>query len=185
MILQDQALLAAAADLPVASLYRRSGFRSQSARFLCGPASLDNVLRSLGEPVDRSTLLAGTGLGGIFGMRFGGMTLEDLAHVVRVRTGRRVEILRDLSLDAFRAHVSGANDPARRYIVNFHRRPVFGWGGGHHSPLAGYLAADDLALILDVNRRIGPWLVSTPRLHAAVSTLDRTSHRSRGLLLVE
>jgi hypothetical protein len=33
-----------------------------------------------------------------------------------------------------------ANDPGRRYTVNFARGPLFGRGPGHHSPIAGYLA---------------------------------------------
>jgi hypothetical protein len=181
---QDEALLAAASELPVASIYRR-GFEWQTVRSLCGPASVVNVLRSFGDPVDRSRLLDGTGLTTFFGLRFGGMTLEQLAHVVREKSGRRAAVLRDLTLDAFRDHLSRSNDAARRYIVNFDRGPLFGWGGGHHSPIAGYVAARDLALVLDVNRRVGPWLVSTERLFDAVSTVDPHAQRRRGLLLVE
>src|SRR5262244_3702896 len=175
----------AARDLPVAAIYRRAGFESQTVRSLCGPTSVVNVLRSFGDRVDRSTLLDGTGIGTVLGLRLGGMTLEDLARVVHAKSARRATILRDLTIDAFREHLARANDTGRRYIVNFHRRPLFGWGGGHHSPLAGYLADEDSALILDVNRRVGPWLVETPRLFAAVSTVDRATGRNRGLLLVE
>ena len=161
MRVDDAALLAAAADLPVAAIYHRSGFEWQS-------------LRSLGEPVERVRRL-----------RLGGMTLEQLAHSVHDQSARRATILRDLSLDDLRAQLVRANDPGRRYIANFHRGPVLGWGGGHHSPLAGYLASHDLALILDVNRRVGPWLVTAEGLHAAVSTVDPSSRRSRGLLEID
>jgi hypothetical protein len=99
------------------------------------------------------------------------------------RTTRTATILRDLAPDGFRAHVARANDPARRYVVNFDRRPLFGWGGGHHSPLAGLLA--DRALVLDVNRRVGPWLIAVDHLYAAVATRDPSSGRTRGLLLIE
>ncbi len=170
---QDPSRLAAALALPVAAIYQRSGLAWQKLTSLCGPTSIANVLRSLGDPVERPTL------------RVSGMTLDQMARAVHDQSARRATILRDLSLDDFRAQLERTNDPARRYIVNFHRGALFGWGGGHHSPVAGYLAADDLALVLDVNRRVGPWLVSPERLHAAVSTVDPSARRRRGLLLVE
>src|SRR5262249_45266907 len=88
-------------------------------------------------------------------------------------------------LTAFREEMHRTNDPARRYIVNFHRGPLFGWGGGHHSPIGGYLVDADRVLILDVNQRVGPWLVSTASLHAAVATLDPVTGRRRGLVVVD
>jgi hypothetical protein len=75
-------------------------------------------------------------------------------------TGSNVTVLRDLDLAAFREHLRRANDPSRRYVVNFDRGVLFGTGAGHHSPIAGYLVDEDLVLVLDVNERYGPWLVS-------------------------
>jgi hypothetical protein len=183
--IEDEELLAVASELPVASTYRRRGLSWQNARSLCGPTSAVNVLRSLGEPVEPRTLLERTGLSSLFGVRLGGMTLDQVAEVVRKRSSRRATVLRDLSLDDFRQHLHQTNDPARRYIVNFNRRPIFAWGGGHHSPLVGYLADEDIALIYDTNRRVGPWLVGAASLHGVVATVDPVSRRSRGLLLVE
>lgn len=181
---RDDSRIAAALELPVAALYRGRGFEHQTVRFLCGPASVANLLRSFGDPVEPRRLLDDTEVSTFFGFR-GGTTLDQLAHVVRAKSARRATVLRDLTLDAFREHLLGSNDPARRYIVNFHRGALFGWGGGHHSPIAGYLEADDLALILDVNRRVGPWLASAPRLFSALSTVDPSTRQRRGLLLVE
>jgi hypothetical protein len=113
------------------------------------------------------------------------MTLEQLELVVTKKSRRRATILRDLDLDAFRAAVAGANDPARRLIVNFHRDPIFHWGGGHHAPIGGYLATGDRVFVLDPNRRVGPFLVETALLHAAVDTIDPSTRRRRGLLRVE
>lgn len=48
--------------------------------------------------------------------------------------------------------------------------PLFGRGGGHHSPLGGYLEEEDLAFVLDVNAGYGPWLVSAQRLFDAMNT---------------
>jgi hypothetical protein len=180
-----EALLAEAWNLPVAAIYRRTGWDWQRLVALCGPTSVADVLRSFGDEVDRARLLDGSGLATWFGIRLGGTTIDDLAQVVATKSPRRARVIRDLDLDGFRAELERANDPARRYIVNFDRRPVFGWGGGHHAPLLGYLPASDLSFVLDVNRRVGPRLIPAPRLHAAVATRDPSSGRSRGLLLVE
>ena len=76
------------------------------------------------------------------------------------------------------------NDPTRRYIINFTRGPLFGTGGGHHSPLAGYLSEEDLVFVLDVNKKYGPWLVKPERLYEAMNTVDRSAGKKRGLLLI-
>jgi hypothetical protein len=44
-----------------------------------------------------------------------------------------------------------SNDPRRRYIVNFSRKPIFGAGVGHHSPIGGYLKAEDLVFVLELS----------------------------------
>jgi hypothetical protein len=62
---------------------------------------------------------------------------------------------------------------------------LFGKGVGHHSPIAAYLEPEDLVLVLDVNEAFGPWLVSTERLFAAMDTIDPSSGKKRGLLLLE
>ena len=67
-------------------------------------------------------------------------------------------------------------------MINFHRRPLFGAGGGHHSPIGGYLEPEDLVFVLDVNERFGPWLVSSDRLFEAMDSVDSSSGMKRGLL---
>jgi Phytochelatin synthase len=99
--------------------------------------------------------------------------------------GWKVTVLRDLDLAAFRGHLRLANDTSRRYVVNFTRGPLFGVGGGHHSPIAGYLVNEDLVFVLDVNEKYGPWLVKSQRPFEAVNTLDPTAQKKRGLLLIE
>lgn len=179
---QDATLLARAWALPVAATYQR-GLFFQPNGSLCGPTSVANVERSLGrDSASVDSVLAGTGecWSGVCWM---GLSLDELAEVTRHATGRKVSVLRDLSLARFRDELRHTNDPARRYIVNFQRAPLFARGGGHHSPIAGYLEPEDLVLVLDVNAAFKPWLVSSERLFKAVDTAD--AGLKRGLLRIE
>ncbi|MDP3237845.1 MAG: phytochelatin synthase family protein [Myxococcales bacterium] len=180
---QSPALLEKAWALPVAAMYR-AGYDVQRNASFCGPASVVNVQRSLGAPSDQSTVLEGTGVSTLLGF-VPGLTLDELASVTRHRTGRSVTILRELELPTLRAQLAMANDPAVRFIANFHRGPLFGRGGGHHSPIAGYLPEEDLVFVLDVNASYRPWLVSPERLLDAMDTIDSATGLPRGLLRVE
>lgn len=131
-----------------------------------------------------ATILEGTGKCWT-GMCFGGLTLDELADVARQKTGRQVTVVRDLDWESFRQHLAHFNDPARRYLANFHRGLLFGKGLGHHSPIGGYLAAEDLVMVLDVNEAFKPWLVAARRLFDAVDTIDSSSGNRRGLILIE
>jgi hypothetical protein len=181
---QDPALLAKAWALPVASLYRTELDYQQNGSF-CGPTSLVNVLRSLRAPADQSSILEGTGVTTIGGLLPGGLTLDKLGEIAQKKLAKRVTILRDLDLAAFREQLRQSNDPARRYVINFTRGPLFATGGGHFSPIAGYLVDEDLVFVLDVNKKYGPWLVKSERLLQAMNTLDASAKKKRGLLLIE
>jgi hypothetical protein len=179
---QDAALLERAWRLPVAAQYRK-GLLYQENGSVCGPASVANVKRSLGSAAASvDSVLEGTGRCWT-GTCFMGLSLDELAEVTRHATGRKVTVLRDLSLAQFREELRHVNDPARRYIANFQRAPLFAQGGGHHSPVAGYLEAEDLVLVLDVNESFKPWLVKSERFFKAVDTSD--SGTKRGLLRIE
>jgi hypothetical protein len=181
---QDPALLEKAWGLPVAKLYRPNIDYQQNGSF-CGPTSVVNVLHSLGRPGDQATLLDDTGIATVMGMLPQGLTLDELADVARKKLGRKVSVLRDLDLPGFREQLRHSNDPARRYIINFTRAPLFATGGGHHSPIAGYLADEDMVLVLDVNKNYGPWLIKSERLYQAMDSVDTTANKKRGLLLIE
>ena len=181
---QDPALLEKAWALPVATLYH-SDIAFQRNVSLCGPTSIVNVMRSLHQPGDQATILEGTGISTVMGYLPGGVTLDQLAEIANQKVGRKATVLRDLDLAGFREHLRRANDTSRRYVVNFTRGPLFGTGSGHHSPIAGYLADEDLALVLDVNEKYGPWLVKSQRLYEAMNTLDTEAQKKRGLLLIE
>lgn len=181
---QDPALLARAWALPTAARYKPHIEYQRNFTF-CGPTSLANVQHSWGRAADQDTILEGTEASPVLGHLPQGLTLDELAAIARQKLGKRVTVMRGLDLAAFRQQMSLSNDPNRRYVINFSRRPLFGAGGGHHSPIAGYLADEDLVLVLDVNRDFGPWLVKTERLWAAMNTVDAVSHQPRGLLLIE
>ncbi|HEX9294860.1 MAG TPA: phytochelatin synthase family protein [Polyangiaceae bacterium] len=42
-----------------------------------------------------------------------------------------------------------------------------------------------MVFVLDVNKKYGPWLVKADRLYEAMNTIDRTSGKKRGLILIE
>jgi hypothetical protein len=180
---EKAALLARALALPEAVAYT-GGWTHQHAFSLCGPTSVVNVLRSLGVAARQATVLVGTGLFSLRGFRLAGMTLDELALVMR-HHGRTATVVRDIDVAGLRDALRSLGRPGRRCILNFPRRPIFGRGGGHHSPLAAYLEDADRALVLDVNRRVGPWLVPPERLHAAIAAVDPASGRARGLLFIE
>jgi len=183
-VYKDPALLDRAWALPVASTFDRR-VASQSNGSVCGPASVANILRSLGASgATQATVLDGSGKCGT-GFCVMGLTLDDLAEVAQKKTSKKVTVVRDITIDELRAHLRRSNDPSRRYLINFHRGLLFGKGHGHHSPIAGYLEAEDLTFVLDVNGDFGPWLVSTERLFRAMDTIDSSSGKKRGLLVFE
>lgn len=175
-------LLERAWRLPVAATFDRR-LVPQSNISRCGPASVANAYRSLGDTANtEGKVLQGTGRCWT-SFCIPGLTLDELADVARAHTHREITLLRDLSEEQFREHLRRSNDPRRRYIVNFTRKQIFGAGGGHFSPIGGYLEAQDLVFILDVNAEYQPWLVASKRLFDAVNTFD--GNQKRGLLLIE
>jgi hypothetical protein len=180
---QDASLLARAWTLPAAQRMQPA-FRFQRNSSSCGPASVANVFRSLGDDVDEVAVLAGTGMCWT-GVCFGGVTLDELAGIARANPAHRVSVLRDLTFEQFTEHLRHSNDPRRRYIANFHRGPLFGQGHGHHSPIGGYLERENLAFVLDTSDSYKPFLVDPRRLFEAVNTVDSTGGKKRGLLLIE
>lgn len=181
-VIRSPELLERAWTLPVAATFGRDvTWQSNGSR--CGPASIANAFRSVGEEEKtEEEVLDGTGMCWT-GLCIIGLTLDELAELARMKTERKISVLRDLTADEFREHMKRTNDPGRRYIVNFTREKIFGAGAGHHSPIGGYLEAEDLVLVLDVNEDYKPWLVERERLFSAMDTLD--GDKKRGLLVIE
>ncbi|MBL8912951.1 MAG: phytochelatin synthase [Archangium sp.] len=177
---QDATLLKKANALPVAATFQM--LLSQTNPSACGPASVANVYRSAGE-MSTQEEIAKFGTGCVRGMCFGGLTLDQLADAaIASHHGWSISVMHPIDVDAFRKELrTYANDLDRRYIINFDRFPLFGTGGGHHSPIGGYLEEEDLVFVMDVNASYQPWLVKTDRLFEAMDTLDGTN--KRGLIL--
>jgi len=173
---QRRELLEKAWALPVARLY--APLQSQTFTSICGPTSVCNVLRSIGVTSSANPFRR-------FGVR--AMSLDQIVTESSplLPAEWKTEAVRPRSVEALRAELRASNDPTRRYIANFTRAPLFGGGGGHHSPLGGYLEDDDLAFVLDVNSSYGPWLVSAERLFDAVNTGDWAGGLTRGLARFE
>jgi hypothetical protein len=174
---QRQALLDRAWALPVARLY--APLLSQNFTSICGPTSVANVLRSLQVPTGRNPFRR-------IGLR--AMSLDQLTAESRelIPAPWRVQSVRPASVEALREELRRSNDLDRRAVLNFSRAPLFGGGGGHHSPLGGYLEAEDLAFVLDVNASYGPWLVTPERLFEAMdTTADWSTGLKRGLARFE
>jgi hypothetical protein len=181
-VIRTPALIERAWALPAAAAFKHE-LLSQSNPSVCGPSSLANVFRSLHEPaVSETMVLEGTGLCRT-GVCFGGLTLDQLADVARRHTQHKVTVLRNLTPEAFQGELRHSNDPKLRYTINFTRKAIFGAGGGHHSPIGGYLEPEDLVFVLDVNHDFGPWLVERSRLFAAMNTKD--GDQKRGMLRIE
>ena len=169
-VLRSEPDIEKAWKLPAATSFKKD-VTWQSNPSMCGPASVANALRSLGEAaVSENAVLTGTGRCWS-GFCFMGLTLDELAEITRSKTKRTVTVLQDLTADQFQRHLRLANEPGRRYIINFSRKEIFGAGAGHHSPRsAGILRPEDMVFVLDVNRDFRPWLVERARLFAAMDT---------------
>jgi hypothetical protein len=180
---QDPALLARAWTQPVAATYR-DGFEYQSNGAFCGPATVVNLFRSLGIEGPTQDTLFDVAAVSYWKARFFGLTLDELAALIEANGTRKVAVLRDLTLEEFRAELLQTNDPAYRYLINFNRGPLFGVVIGHHSPIGGYLEQQDLVFVLDVLDDYQPFLVPAERLFEAMNTLDPETERKRGLIRV-
>ena len=176
-MIQRPDLLERAWALPIARLY--APLLSQGITSVCGPTSVANVLRSL---------RVRTGKNPLRGIGLRAMSLDQLVREAAevVPAPWRVAAVRPATLDDFRAELLASNREDRRYVANFTRAPIFGRGGGHHSPLGGYLEAEDLAFVLDVNAGYGPWLVSSAKLFEATNSVsDWSTGMKRGLARFE
>jgi hypothetical protein len=116
-----------------------------------------------------------------------GMTREEMVATLRAQ-GVHAESIAGDTLDeaALRTLLQKAlGDDGRFVLANYLRQSLGQVGGGHWSVLAAYDAQSDRVLILDVAKyKYPPSWVSIAMLHQAIATLDTTSGKPRGLVLV-
>lgn len=185
---QDAALLERAWSLPVAKTYRQS-FEYQINPAFCGPATAVNVLKSVGvTKYQQSNVFDAAKTVDVSYMKTlaAGLTLDELGGLIRDSSGWNVQVIRDITYEQFLDHLKKSNNAAQRYTINFTRALLWGpkSGGGHHSPIGGYLEKEDLVFVLDVYDPYKPFLVSSKRLYEAMDTIDTESNEKRGLLLL-
>ncbi|XP_065874965.1 glutathione gamma-glutamylcysteinyltransferase 1-like [Euphorbia lathyris] len=172
-----------------------SYFQTQSEPAYCGLASLSMVLNALAiDPgrkwkgpwrwFDESMLDCCEPLETVKakGITFG--KLVCLAHCA----GAKVEAFRtnQSTIDDFRQHViKCATSDDCHLISSYHRGTFKQTGSGHFSPIGGYHAGRDMALILDVARfKYPPHWVPVQLLWEAMNKIDDATMQHRGFLLI-
>lgn len=172
-----------------------SYFQTQSEPAYCGLASLSMVLNSLSiDPgrkwkgpwrwFDESMLDCCEPLEKVKekGISFG--KLVCLAHCA----GAKVEAFRtnQRTIDDFRKYVMRCVTSDDCHMISSYHRGVFQQTGtGHFSPIGGYHAEKDMALILDVARfKYPPHWVPLTLLWEAMDKVDGTTGQCRGFMLI-
>nr|ABX10958.1 phytochelatin synthase [Nicotiana glauca] len=172
-----------------------SYFQTQSEPAYCGLASLSMVLNALAiDPgrkwkgpwrwFDESMLDCCEPLEKVKakGISFGKVVC--LAHCA----GAKVEAFRSnhSTIDDFRKQVMACTTSDNCHLISSYHRGLFKQtGSGHFSPIGGYHAGKDMALILDVARfKYPPHWVPLPLLWEAMNTIDEAPGLHRGFMLI-
>ncbi len=116
-----------------------------------------------------------------------GMTREQMAETLSRQGVSATSIAGDtLSEAGLRTLLKKAlGDDGQFVLANYFRANLGQVGGGHWSALAAYDAQSDSVLILDVAKyKYPPAWVSIAILKQAIATIDTTSSKSRGLVIV-
>ncbi|KAJ4844051.1 Glutathione gamma-glutamylcysteinyltransferase 1 [Turnera subulata] len=172
-----------------------SYFQTQSEPAYCGLASLSMVLNALAiDPrrkwkgpwrwFDENMLDCCEPLEKVKaeGISFG--KLVCLAHCA----GAKVEAHRtnQSTIDDFRKQVIKCSSSDECHVISSYHRGTFKQTGtGHFSPIGGYHAGRDMALILDVARfKYPPHWVPLTLLWQAMDNVDGTTGQRRGFMLI-
>ncbi len=116
-----------------------------------------------------------------------GMTRDEMVKTL-VAQGVKARSIAGDTLDekSLRTLLQKAlGDDGQFVLANYLRSSVGQEGGGHWSALAAYDAQTDSVLILDVAKYMyAPVWVGIGTLQKAIATLDTTSNKARGLVIV-
>nr|AFK47465.1 unknown [Lotus japonicus] len=191
-----QLFLEAVQNGTMESFYRLvSYFQTQSEPAFCGLASLSMVLNALAiDPgrkwkgpwrwFDESMLDCCEPLDKIKarGISFG--KLVCLAHCA----GAKVEAFHasHSSIDHFRKYVMKCSTSDDCHVISsYHREALKQTGTGHFSPIGGYHAGKDMALILDVARfKYPPHWIPLTHLWEGMNYVDESTGKTRGFMLI-
>jgi len=116
-----------------------------------------------------------------------GMTREQMAETLARQGVSAKSIAGDtLNDDGLRTLLQKALiDDGQFVLANYLRANLGQVGGGHWSVLAAYDAQSDRVLILDVAKyKYPPVWVGISTLRQAIATIDTTSNKARGLVVV-
>ena len=116
-----------------------------------------------------------------------GMTRDEMSMTLAQHGVKTKSIAGDtLNDEALRTLLQKAlGDDGQFVLANYLRATLGQVGGGHWSVLAAYDAQSDSVLILDVAKyKYAPVWVSISTLQKAIATIDTTSNKARGLVIV-
>lgn len=116
-----------------------------------------------------------------------GMTREEMADTLAQHGVKAKSVAGDtLSDDSLRTLLQKAlGEDGQFVLANYFRANLGQVGGGHWSALAAYDAQTDRVLILDVAKyKYAPVWAGISTLRQAMVTLDSTSNKARGLVIV-
>ncbi|MGK7953879.1 MAG: phytochelatin synthase family protein [Crocosphaera sp.] len=116
-----------------------------------------------------------------------GMTLQELGDLLK-SYALDVEVYHgnEVSLEEFRQKIVSNLEQKNDFVlVNYLRSTLGQERGGHISPIAAYHKESDRFLILDVSRyKYPPVWVKAEELWKATNTIDSTSQKTRGFVLI-
>jgi glutathione gamma-glutamylcysteinyltransferase len=119
-------------------------------------------------------------------VRARGLNLDELSCLARCN-GADVELQRadEVGLETFRAALHESARGESVLVAAYDRASLGQTGGGHFSPIGGYSALRDLALVLDVARfKYPPHWLATERLWQAMQSADPSTGRARGFMVL-
>jgi glutathione gamma-glutamylcysteinyltransferase len=115
-----------------------------------------------------------------------GLDLDELTCLARCN-GAEVELHRADSdeIASWRTALAAAARGEVVVIASYDRASLDQSGAGHYSPIGGYHAPLDMALVLDVARfKYPPHWISAERLWHAMEAIDPVTTRSRGWIVL-